>query len=99
MRVVVRQPRIHGRRLHPADSTGSAVELHRHELEVALAAFAHDLRAHGAADQLADDHTLKLVHALDRRAVELDDEVLGTEPGAIGGPTLDHLHDLDARAA
>jgi hypothetical protein len=33
---------------------------------------------------------------VDRRAVELDDQVLGPQPGLRGGRALDDLHDLDA---
>ena len=35
---------------------------------------------------------------LDRRAVELDDQILGAQAGAVGGAALDDLDDLDAAA-
>src|SRR5205823_9552319 len=75
-----------------------AVQLRRDELELGLAALADDLREHWVADQLADDDALKLVHAFDRRAVELDDQILRPQAGAVRGAALDHLHDLDAAA-
>src|SRR6266511_5521546 len=72
------------------------VELCGDELELLLAALAHDPGAHRPSDQLADDDALQLVHALDRRAVELHDQILRAHARTLGGPAFDDLHDLDA---
>ena len=75
------------------------LELGRHELDLALASATHDLRANGTADHLADDDALEVIHPFDRRALELDDQILSAYAGPVGRTALDHLRDLDTALA
>ena len=75
-----------------------AVELGRHERELELLAAAQHAHRHGRADLLDHHQPLDVADVGDRRAVELDDQVLRPQPGLGRRRALDHLHDLDAGA-
>src|ERR1700753_1041227 len=47
-------------------------------------------------DRLARHQTLDLVHSPDRPPVELEDQVLGPQAGALGGAAVNDLDDFDA---
>ena len=76
-----------------------AVELGRHELQLELPAFAEHADRHRGTDPLDHHQALDVVHARDRCAVELDDQVLGPQPGRGRRSAFDHLDHLDARLA
>ena len=53
-------------------------------------------RSTGPPDDLATEPSLEVADALDRVAVELEDDVADAQAGARGGTRLEQLHDLEA---
>ena len=72
------------------------VQLGGDELQLEVASFAQDPHRHLRADPLHHHQALDVVHARHRRAVELDDQVFGSQPGRRGRAAFDDLDDLDA---
>ena len=62
---------------------GLDLELGRDDLDRDRVPAADDLHRGGAADQLAGHQALKVVHLLDGDPVDLDDQVLGPQAGAV----------------
>src|SRR5256885_7559576 len=70
-----------------------------HEFQPQRAAGANHGGLHAGADQLGHHHALKVADVGHALAVELYKQVLGAQPGAIGGAVLHHFDHLHAAAA
>ena len=87
----------------PADPAGHELEpssrqLDRDDLKSSQRS-PRSTRTAAPADRFAGHQPLDIVDPLDRLAVELDDQVLGPQPGALGRAVRRHLDDLDAAVA
>src|SRR2546421_6601430 len=65
------------------------VELRGDHLELALRPVAEHARVDLGADQVGDHQPLDVIDALDRRAVEIDDQVFRTQPRSRRRTSLD----------
>ena len=71
----------------------------RLQLELHQPAGAQQAHLDRRPDQLGHHQPLQVLDALDGRAVDLEDQVLGPDPGALGRAAVDDLDHLDAAVA
>ena len=88
-----------GRWLDRAGSPSGGGELDGGQGERLPAAVADDPELHGAPDAVGAHQPLQVADVGDGDAVHVHDEVLGAQPGPLGGALGDHLDHLDAGLA